>query len=119
MNQPVPRWLACPQCLFQRIQNKLGVHAAADPPTHDVTREHVHHEGHMDKALPGRDTGKVRDPGLVRPPGHELPVDMILRARCGLIGTEGPYRLAARHPMQPNCRRSTVQRATRCPSRLS
>ena len=66
----------------------------AGPANGDVTREHVHHEGRADKALPGRDAGKVGDPRRVWPLGHELPVYMVLQARGDRVWPSSLHRLA-------------------------
>jgi hypothetical protein len=97
------------------------VHRAALAPADDAPAEHVHHERHVDPALPGRDIGEVRDPELVRPLGTELPVDPVQRAWRLRVRNGGALGLAPAHALQAWRRisRSTVQRATETPSRLS
>lgn len=74
-------WLAGIQRLLQRIQHEVRLHAAADPPAHDALGVHIHHEGHVQPALPGGDVGEVRYPQLVGTAGLEVPVDVVQRAR--------------------------------------
>lgn len=102
--------LAGIQRLLQRVEHEVRPHRTADPPADDVAREHVHDEGDIDEALPGRDIGEVRHPQRVRPLGAELPVHPVQRARRLGIGHGGAHRLAASRPAQPGLPHSSGRR---------
>ena len=72
-------------------------------------------------ALPGRDVGEVRHPELVGALGLELPIDPIGGQGAFVSGTVVRTTLPRMAPRRPRRRmsRSTVQRATVMPSRLS
>ena len=44
------------------IEDEVGGHRTAHAPADDAPCEHVHDEGHVQPALPGRDIGEVRHP---------------------------------------------------------
>jgi len=48
--------------LLQSVKHEGGVSRAGDPPADDASGIGVDHEGHVDKAGPGRDIGEVADP---------------------------------------------------------
>ena len=48
--------------LLLGIEDEIGGHRIADPPSNDALREHVHHGGHVQPALQGRDVDEVRHP---------------------------------------------------------
>ena len=101
------------QRLLQGIEDEVGLHRTADPPTDDAPREDIDHEGHVHEALPGRDVGEVRHPQLVRPIGLELPVHPIQRARRLGGGHRGAHRLAPASPLQPAQSHQPLDGATR------
>ena len=100
VRQGISRRLALVQGLLQRIQHEVRLHAATDPPAHDTPGVHVHHEGHIEPALPGGDVGEVRHPQLVGAAGMEVPVDVVQRARCRCVWRGGAQRLATTYPLQ-------------------
>ena len=87
------------QRLFQRIEHEPGMRGAAGAPADDASGEGVDDEGDVDKALPGGNVGEIRHPQHVRPRCDELAIDVIQRARCGLVADGGAYRLAADNPL--------------------
>jgi transposase len=50
------------QGLLQFIEHEAGMGGPRRPPPDDAPGEGVDHEGHVDKADPGRDIGEVADP---------------------------------------------------------
>ena len=93
------------QRLLQRVEHEAGVRRPRHAPADDAPGVGVDDEGDVDEARPGRDVGEVRDPQRVRPRRLELPVDVVERARRGLVADRGPA---------PACRGSTPCRA-HCP----
>jgi hypothetical protein len=95
------------QSLLQRIEHKVCPHGAALTPTHNPTRIHVNHKGHVLPALPRRNVRKVRHPQLIGPVCLELPVDPVQRAWCiGVWGRRAydfatTYAAQAQSPHQP------------------
>ena len=87
------------QRLFQRIEHKARMRGARHPPADDATRIGVDDEGDVDKPRPGRDIGEVRHSQRVGPRCHELPVDVIQRARGRPVADRGADRLAADHAL--------------------
>lgn len=67
----------------------------AHPPADDPSRIGVDDKGDIDEARPGRDVGEVGDPQHVRRRGMELAIDVVERARCGLVAHRRAERLAA------------------------
>ena len=60
MNQLIGlSWLTIKQGLLQRIEHKVCLHGATDPPAHNPTGIHINHKGHIQPALPSEDVGKV------------------------------------------------------------
>jgi hypothetical protein len=78
VNQPLAN-LASVQSLLQSIQHQVGLHGSADTPAHDAAGEHVNDESDVHEAHPGGDVREIGNPQLVRPGGHELPMDAIQR----------------------------------------
>jgi hypothetical protein len=68
------------QSLLQRIKHEPGMRRAADAPADDPAGKGINDEGDIDKASPGRDISKVRDPKPVRRRSLEFPIDVILWA---------------------------------------
>ena len=62
VDQFVPFGLTRVQRLLQCVEHEVGPHRAAAPPADDAPSEDVDDEGHVDKALPGRDVGEIADP---------------------------------------------------------
>ncbi len=67
------------QSLLQRIKHEPRMRRAADAPADDPAGKGINDEGDIDKASPGRDISKVRDPKPVRRQSLECPIDVILR----------------------------------------
>src|SRR5215204_1559739 len=72
----------------------------ADPPAHDIAGVDVDHEGHVDKAGPGRDVSEVSDPQPVRRRRVELTVHLVEWAQRRLVADRRAYRLAADHALK-------------------
>ena len=106
-------WLPRIQCLLQRIENKVGLHRAADTPTDDAPGEHVDHEGDVLPSLPRGDVGEVRDPEFIGTFGAELPIDFVQRTR-GLAVTAGrAHDLASPYPLQSDAAHQSFDGTTR------
>src|SRR5690606_4120122 len=75
----VSRWPAVMQCLFQCVQNKIRLHAVADTPADNAPGKYIHHEGHIEPALPSRDISEVRYPKLVGAIGLKMPINLVQR----------------------------------------
>lgn len=105
--------LARVECLFQCIENEVGLHRAADAPANDASGEHVNDEGHVEPALPGRDVGEIRHPKLVRPLGLELPIDPVQWARRFAVADRRAHHLAAHHAAQALPPHQSLDRASR------
>ena len=73
---------ACMDRLFQSVQHEAGGGTAADLPAHDEPSVSVDHEGHVDKASPRVDVGKIDNLQGVGPSNAKLAVDLVERARC-------------------------------------
>ena len=84
--------------LVQRIENKAGGHRCRDAPAHNLAREDIDDEGHVDHPHPGRHVGEVGYPELVGGICCKLPVDLVIRAGLRRIGDRG-LRLAARNAL--------------------
>ena len=83
-------------CLLESVQHEAGMGGTADPPSHDITRVDVDHEGHIGEPGPGCHIGKVGDPEPVWRRGMELAIDVIARARRRLVADRGAHWLAHR-----------------------
>jgi hypothetical protein len=107
------------QGLLQSVEHEARMRRPAHPPADDPAGIGVDDEGDVDEARPGRDVGEVGEPQHVRRRGMELAVDVIERARRGLVLHRGADRLAADDALRPMAfiSRATVQRATSKPSR--
>src|SRR5882724_11723865 len=81
--------------LLQRIEHEAGVRRPAGPPANDTPCVDIDHKGYVDEARPCRDICEVRDPQDVGRPRLELAVDMVERARRGLVLAGRADRLAA------------------------
>jgi len=53
------------QSLFQRIQNEICVHGAADAPTNNTPGKNVNHKRYIQPTLPGRNVGEIRYSQLI------------------------------------------------------
>ena len=84
------------QGLFQRVEHEGGVSRAGDPPADDAPGIGIDHEGHVDKAGPGRDVGEVADSQGVGTRRLELAVHPVERA-----GRDRVWGDAAAQPCQP------------------
>ena len=110
-------WVKCTIALrlsvVQRlgIQDKLRVHGAAHTPAHDAPCVHVDHKDHVQPALPGRNIGEIRYPGLVGPICLELTADPVLRTGCLHVADGGAYHLAAARALQHQAFHQTLHRA--------
>ena len=85
--------------LLEGVEHKAGMCRPAHPPAHDIAGVDVDHEGHLDKPGPRRDVGEVRNPQHVRRRCMELAVDLVERARRGLVAYRRLDRLAADHTL--------------------
>jgi hypothetical protein len=92
--------LSVVQSLLQRIEHKVCPHGAALTPTHDPTRIHVNHKGHVLQALALRDVGEVRHPQLIGPVCLDLQVDPVLWAWCIDVWGRGANDLAMSYTAQ-------------------
>jgi hypothetical protein len=86
------------QRLLQGIEDETRVRRATGTPSHDAAGEGVDDKRHINKALPSGHVGEVGDPQHVRPGGLELPLDVVQRARRGLVADGRLDRLAPNHP---------------------
>lgn len=86
--------------LLKGIQHEAGMRGSADAPANDIAGVDIDHEGDIDEARPGRDIGEVGHPEHVRRWSMELPVDVIERARRGLVADRGAHGLATDYPLQ-------------------
>ena len=114
-------WRACSAC-SSASSARSRAQRARHPPADDAAREDVDDERHVDEPRPGRHVGQVRHPQLVRPRRRELALHADRPAgRRGLAGIVVRQRRPRTTPARPIWRisRSTVQRATRMPSRRS
>ena len=75
--------------------------------------EYVDDKGHIDEALPRADVGEVRHPERIWPFGTELAVNLIQRARLGLVADRSLDRLAAYDTLQPQSPHQPLHRAAR------
>jgi hypothetical protein len=80
--------------LFQRIQHKPSIGRAAGFPAYNSPREHVDHEGDIDKAAPGRDKGEIRYSQTMRLGRCKVALDQISRAE--LITSEQVFSACGR-----------------------
>jgi len=104
-------WAPVMDRLFQGIQHEAGMRRPARPPAYDIAGVDVDHEGDIDEPRPGRDVGGVRDPQHVRRRGMELAVDLIERARRGLVADRRLHRLAPDHALQAEITYQPLDRA--------
>jgi hypothetical protein len=88
------------QSLLQRIEHKVCPQGAALTPTHNPTRIHVNHKGHVLLALPRRNVREVRHPQLIGPVCLELPADPVQRAWCVSVWDRRAYELATTYAAQ-------------------
>ena len=88
------------KCLFHGIENKAGMGCPAHPPADDAAGMGVDDKGDVDEASPSGHVGKVRDPQPIRCRSVELAIDLVERARRGLVADCRADRLAADHPLQ-------------------
>ena len=72
----------------------------AHPPADDAAGIGVDDKGGIDEAGPSGHVGKVRDPQPIRCRSVELAIDLVERARRGLVADCRADRLAADHPLQ-------------------
>ncbi|ESZ67976.1 hypothetical protein X726_32530 [Mesorhizobium sp. L103C105A0] len=105
------------ESLFQGIENEGCMRRPAHPPADDPTGIGVDDKGDIDEARPGRDAGEVGDPQHVRRGAVELVVDVVERARCGLVAHRSADRRTMPSRLMAFIKRATVQRATSKPSR--
>ena len=88
--------LAVMEGLFQRVEHEARVRRVRDdPPADDAPCIGVDDESDVDEASPGGDIGEVGDPEHVWTWCPELTIDVILRARCGLVADRRADGLAA------------------------
>lgn len=113
---------AGPEGVFEGVEDEVGGHARRRPPAEDAPGVGVDDERDVDGARPGRYVGEVGDPGPVRGWWVEPAAHQVGGARGGRVGNRGPPLAAPAGAFQaPRSRmsRSTVQRATGTPWRLS
>ncbi len=89
------------QSLLQRIKHEPRMRRAADTPADDPAGKGIDDEGDIDKASPGRDISKVRDPKPVRRRCLEFPIDVILWTGRPLVRKCRAQRLSANRPLNP------------------
>jgi len=77
--------------LVQGIEHESRGGRAADLPADDAPGEGIDDEGDVGEARRGRHIGEVRQPQFIGTVGRELPVDLVLGARRGLVGPRGPH----------------------------
>ena len=80
--------------LVEGIEHKARMSRSARPPTDNAAGEGINDEGHVNKALPGRDIGEIRQPQHVRRWGLEVAIDAVERTRARLVRYGGFDRLA-------------------------
>lgn len=100
------------QSLLQRIEHETRMGCPRHSPTDDPPSIGIDHEGDVDEARPCRDVGEVRDPEPVWRWCMEDPVDMVQRARCGLVLDGRADRLAANDTLQTKVGHQAFDRAT-------
>jgi hypothetical protein len=112
---------AGPDRHLEGVQDQIGAHRGVRAPAEDAAGMSVDDERHVHGAGPGSHVGEVGHPQPVRPVGGEPPVDQIRRSGGARIRDRGARRRPRRAPCNPMSRisRSTVERATAIPSRLS
>ena len=99
------------QGLLQRVEHEAGVCSPEYTPADDPPRMGVDDEGDIDKARPGRDVGKVREPEPVGRRRVEHPVDMVQRAGRSLVLDSRADRLAANDTLQAKVGHQALDRA--------
>lgn len=86
--------------LLQGLEDDARLSRAGHPPADATSGIGIDHEGHGDKALPGRDIADVADPEGIRARRLELPVHTVGRTRRRAVA-EGHLRpLAPDHARQ-------------------
>ena len=94
----------------QRPQGKILLHAVADSPADDSSREKVNDEGKTNPTFPRPDIGDVARPLLVRPARREVLLQEIRRDVEGMIAVGGRLELAGPNNLDAIWR---ISRATR------
>ena len=113
--------LAGPDRLLDPIEHHRGRHRRRRPPAQNPPRVSIDDEGHVGESRPGRHVGQVSHPQPVGCRRGELSLHEISRTRGHRVGDRGALDLPRMAPASPSSAisRSTVQRATSMPSRLS
>ena len=101
--------------LLQCVQHEVRRHASTHSPANDAPGEHVDHEGHIQPALPGRNTGEIRNPELVRPIRPELAVHPIQRARLFGVGYRRAHAFTPHRAAQSQAVHQALDGAARDP----
>ena len=74
--------LAVVQRPLEGIEDEIGMHGAAYPPTHDTLGENVDGERHVQPTLPARDVREIRHQELIGRLRLELPIHTNEWIRC-------------------------------------
>ncbi len=88
------------KCLFQRIQDETGMRRPAGSPANDPPGIGIDNEGDVNEARPGGDICEIRHPQPIGRGRIELPIDVIERARRGLVADRGAYWFASDHTLK-------------------
>ena len=93
------------------VQDELGCHRGAGPPTQDAAGVGVDDEGDVDPARPGRHVGQVGHPEPVRRQRREPASPPDPGQPSGRVGDRGAFHLAADRPGQAEPAHQPLHRA--------
>src|SRR5690606_25149603 len=99
--------------LLEGVKHEAGMGGATDPPAHDIASVDVDHEGYIGEPSPRRHIGKIGDPEPVGRRSMELAVNVIERARSGLVADRGAHWLAPNDTLQAEFPHQSLHRASR------
>ena len=99
------------QCLLQGIEDETSMRGAADAPAHDTAGEGIDDKRNINKALPGGHVDEIGNPQPVRLWRPELALDVVQRARRGLVADSRSDRLTPNHPLQAHAPHQPLDRA--------
>ena len=111
MRPPLMSRLALMDGLLQGVENEAGMSRPAHPPADDPPGVGIDDECDIDKPVPGRDVGEVRDPQPVGSCGMELAIHLVERARRSLVTHRGADRFAADNPFEAQFPHQPLHRA--------
>ncbi len=89
------------QSPLQRIEHKPRMRRKADTRADNPARKGIDDEGNVQKASPGRDVSKVRNPKPVRRRRLEFPIGVISWKGRRLIGKGRAQKLSAHRSLNP------------------